>query len=108
DGTQVTQVIPIGGTFASLYCAVTSAPTTGNSWAFRLSDVTQGFTTANCTISDNATTCGPVTLNNAFSAGDLVEIQAAPTNTPSATPASCGVGFAGDPPAASAKQKPKH
>jgi hypothetical protein len=78
------QVIPTGGTLSSWYIKLAAAPGAGKSFVFtvRLNGVSAALT---ITISDAATTGADITHSVAVVAGDIVDILATPSGTPSAS-----------------------
>jgi hypothetical protein len=88
------QVLAGSGHFTSIYCAVSTAPGTGASWAFQLADNAVAVSGVTCSINDSNQSCNVTGLNVPFSAGHLVDVQVSPASSPSSAAASCSVGVA--------------
>lgn len=87
------QVVSSGGNFTSLYCVVSVAPGSENSWAMQLRDNTANVSGFTCTISgSSSTSCNVTPTSVAFSAGGVIDVRVTPNSGPSTATASCAVG----------------
>ena len=72
---------PVTGHFTSFSVNLSAAPGTGKSYAFQL-NVAGVATALTCTVSNSATSCGPISSSVAVTANQTVDISAGPSGTP--------------------------
>ena len=93
------QLVSTGGTIKKLYVELETAPGAGKSWDLTIRKGTvasRSDTVVIVTVAETATTGNGSALNFTVAAGDIINFQADPTGTPTASPLSYGCVFVAD------------
>jgi hypothetical protein len=92
----VKQVMPIGGTLSNFYVRLDGSPGASNSYLFRVRK-NSADTSVVCTIAGTSKDCSDQSNSVAFTAGDLISIEVAPSSDPIARTMRWTAKFAPDP-----------